>query len=296
MITRETFISLLGLLPDQVPVAPLVIDEVDCGLFLRRTIEYTVEAGERIRAFLCLPHARPHPLPAVYCFHQHGGNRLIGKSEVMGLSGDPDQAYAKELAERGYVTLAPDAICFEDRCYDKASPDYSHVHQLHIRLIRGQTLLGKVLTDVSVGLNVLQEMPEVDANRIGFIGHSYGGRMALFAPVFDRRIKASVCSCGSANYRDMPGIQFDFVIPNILRHGEIEDIVRLIDPANLLLLGGDQDEWSIGLTQLVEYARPAFARGLLDFEIYPGGHQFTPEMRERAYAFLAEQLKGANSE
>jgi dienelactone hydrolase len=198
-MTREELISLLGLLPDKAPPAPTVVDEVDCGSFLRRTIEYSVESDERIQAFLCLPHTRSHALPAVCCFHQHGENRLLGKSEVVGLSGDPDQAYAKELAERGYVTLAPDAICFEDRCDNKESPDYNHVHQLHIRLIRGQTFLGKVLHDISAGINVLQDMPEVDSNRIGFIGHSYGGRMALFAPVFDRRIKASVCSCGSTN-------------------------------------------------------------------------------------------------
>ena len=290
MITRELLISMLGFLPEKVPPAPTVIDEVDCGLFLRRTIEYSVEPNERIQAFLCLPHSRNYSLPAVYCFHQHGGNRLLGKSEVVGLAGDPNQAYAKELAERGFVTLAPDAICFEDRCQNKDSPDYNHVHQLHIRLIRGQTLLGKVLHDVSAGIDVLQEMAEVDAKRIGFIGHSYGGRMALFAPVFDRRLRASVCSCGSTNYRDMPGIQFDFVIPGILHHGDIEDVVRLVNPASLLIIGGKQDEWSIGIGPMVEHAKSAFDKGLIDFEVYPGGHEFSKTMRERAYGFLSRQL------
>jgi len=291
MVNRETFIDLLGPLPEKVTPAAAVTDEVDCGTFLRRTIEYSVESGERIRAFLCLPHDRPNPLPAVFCFHQHAGDRLLGKSEVVGISGDPDQAYAKDLAERGYVTLAPDAICFEDRCQDKDNPDYNHVHQLHVRLIHGQTLLGKVLHDMSAGIDVLQEMPEVNSGQVGFIGHSYGGRMALFAPVFDRRIKASVCNCGSTNYRDMPGIQYDFVLPGVLRHGDIEDVVRLINPASLLILGGDQDKWTIGIEPMVEYAKTAFKDGLLDFEVYPGGHQFTKEMRERAYSFLSEHLK-----
>ena len=66
-----------------------VVEEVDCGSFVRRTMEYSVEPDERITAFLCLPDSRPSALPGVYCFHQHGGNRLIGKSEVVGLSGDP---------------------------------------------------------------------------------------------------------------------------------------------------------------------------------------------------------------
>ncbi len=282
---------LLGPLPEVVPPGPAVLGDLDCGSFTRRTIEFAVEPGERIRAFLCLPHDRARAVPGIYCAHQHGGNRLLGKSEAVGLSGDPNQAYARELAERGYVTLAPDAICFEDRCLDKDSPDYDHVHQLHTRLIRGQTLLGKVLHDVSAGIDLLQGIPEVDGDRIGFIGHSYGGRLALFAPVFDRRIRASVCSCGSTNYRDMPGIQFDFVVPGILQHGDIEDIVRLIEPGSALILGGDQDSGSIGLEAMIEYAQPAFHDGVLEGSVYPGGHDFTPEMRQHAYRFLSERLQ-----
>lgn len=291
MLTRDRFAALLGPLPEKVAPDVNVVDQVDCGTFLRQTIEYNVEAGERIRAFLCLPHDRPFPLPAVYCFHQHAGNRLLGKSEVVGLSGDPDQAYAKELAEQGFITLAPDAICFEERCHSQVSPDFYHLNQLHIRLIKGQTLLGKVLHDLSAGIDVIEGLEEVDAGRIGFIGHSYGGRMALFAPPFDPRIRASVCSCGSTNYRDMAAVQFDFVVPGFLEYGDIEDVVRLVNPADLLILGGDQDKWSVGIEPMVAYARSAFDGGVLDFQVYAGGHQFTEEMRHRAYRFLRERLQ-----
>lgn len=290
MITRKTLIKLLGILPDKVSPRVAIIDKIDCGSYWRKTIEYAVESDERIRAFLCVPKVLAGQAPGVYCFHQHGGNRLLGKSELVGLAGDPDQAYASELAARGFVTLAPDAICFEERCKDRESPDYAHVHELHARLIRGQTLLGKVLHDVSVGIDLLQGMAEVDSERIGFIGHSYGGRMALFAPVFDHRIRASVCSCGSTNYRDMPGIQFDFVLPGIMRYGDIEDVVRLVEPTTLLILGGEEDRWSIGIEEMVQYAQPAFVKGILEFGVYPGGHHFSKEMRTRAYAFLRDHL------
>ncbi|MCC5807333.1 MAG: acetylxylan esterase [Opitutales bacterium] len=287
---REKLISLLGRLPEKGSPDLNVIDEVDCGSYLRRTIEYSVERGERVRAFLCMPVGRRERLPALVCFHQHAGNRLLGKSEVVGLLGDSDQAYAKELAERGYITLATDAICFEDRCQNKESPDYNHVHQLHIRLIEGKTLLGKVLSDVSSGVDLLASLPEVDPGRIGFIGHSYGGRVALFAPVFDRRIKSSVCSCGSANYRSMPGIQFDFVVPGILEYGDIEDIVCLIEPANLFITGGEEDKWSVGIDSLVSRAAPSFTRGAIETYVHPGGHNFAAEMRRRAYEFLDKYL------
>ncbi len=145
-----------------------MFEEVDCGSFIRRKIGYSAEAGEAISAFLCIPKNFNAPLPAIYCFHQHAGNWSLGKSEVVGLAGPPDQAYAKELAERGYITLAPDAICFEERA-DAAEPIKYHAHQLHSKLIEGQTLLGKVLFDISTGIDLLQSLPEVMRRELGLL-------------------------------------------------------------------------------------------------------------------------------
>src|SRR5271169_1383305 len=75
-------------------------------------------------------------------------------------------------------------------------------YELVSRLVRGQTLLGKVLHDVRVALDYLTTRPEVDPSRIGFIGHSYGGRMAISASAFDGRIRAAVSNCGCVNYRN----------------------------------------------------------------------------------------------
>ncbi|BAU13600.1 hypothetical protein LEP3755_41400 [Leptolyngbya sp. NIES-3755] len=269
------------------------IEEVDCGTFVRRKVSYSAEAEETISAFLCIPKVARFPLPAIYCFHQHANNWLLGKSEVVGLTDSPDQAYAKELAEQGYVTLAPDAICFEERA-DAADPVLFHAHQLHNRLMRGQTLLGKVLFDISAGIDLLQSLREVDSTRIGFIGHSYGGRTALFAPVFDKRIKVSVSNCGSTTFKTMLAqsikIQFDYVIPNFLAHGDIEDVVRLVEPCNLLILGGDNDRFSQNIENIFEYAKSAFVNGTLERQIYSCRHEFSEKMRLRAYQFLERHL------
>ena len=54
----------------------------------------------------------------------------------------------------------------------------------------------------------------VDPSRIGLIGHSYGGRMAIRASAFDERIRAAVSNCGCVNYRNSltrdAGIQMAF--------------------------------------------------------------------------------------
>lgn len=287
------FLSLLGEMPIKSELNLKVFEKVDCGVFVRQKIGYSSEVGETIFAFLCIPKNISASLPAIYCFHQHAGNWSLGKSEVVGLAGSPDQVYAKELAKRGYITLAPDAICFEERA-DAADPVRYHAHQLHTRLMRGQTLLGKVLFDISAGIDLLQNLPEVDATRIGFIGHSYGGRTALFAPAFDQRIKVSVSSCGSTTLKTMMaqdiGIQFDYVVPGFLGWGDIADVVRLVEPCHLLILGTDDDKWSQNIEDIFESATSAFVTGELERQIYPGEHSFSEQMRTRAYRFLDRHL------
>ncbi len=290
---RKQFLALLGKLPQKAHLNIQAIEEIDCGSFVRKKISFSSEQNEIITAYLCIP-KKEKPLPTIYCFHQHGGNHMLGKSEVVGLGGSPDQNYATELAERGFITFAPDAICFEERA-NKEEPFAYHTYQLDTRLIQGQTLLAKVLFDISYGIDLLESLDEVDNSRIGFIGHSYGGRTALFAPAFDGRIKASVCSCGSTNYKDMlannTGVQLDFVIPDILRYGDLEDIVKLGDPCNILILGTDDDKWSLSLEHINQYASDSFRGGDLETKTYMGKHQFNNEMREHAYEFLEKYLK-----
>lgn len=294
MLDRDTLLSLLGPLPEKADLSPEIIEAADCGRYIRQKVSYLVEADERVTAYVCLPKEMGKSLPAVFCHHQHASNWLLGKSEVVGLAGSPDQFYARELAERGYVTLAPDAICFEERAHEEDPKGY-HLWHLHQRLVRGQTLLAKTLWDISIGIDYLTSLSQVDSRRIGFIGHSYGGRSALFAPVFDKRIKTAVSSCGCTSFQDMIheglGIQFDFVVPGLLKRGDLKDVVRLIEPANLLIMGADQDKWSLGLDELYKAAKSAFIKGELSAHLYPGSHYFNSDMHREAYSFLERHLK-----
>jgi hypothetical protein len=67
----------------------------------------------------------------------------LGKSEVVGLRGDSDQAYAAELDRRGHLTISPDAIEFEDRNWAGASN--IGWFELSSRLVAGRTLLADLL-------------------------------------------------------------------------------------------------------------------------------------------------------
>jgi len=283
----------MGAFPEKTPLIATTLESVDCGRYFREKVEYCTEPGEIIRAYVCVPRKRKPKTPAIFCHHQHAWDFELGKSEVVGLAGDPDQKYAAELAERGYITFAPDAIGFEERNWSGGSFQTSY-YELTSRLVTGRTLLAKVLHDASVGLDYLESREDVDRERMGFIGHSYGGRMALWVPAFDKRVKASVSHCGCVNYKDSlnrdAGIQMEFCVPNIMEVGDIEDVVALAPPAALLISATDQDKWSRGAQAIFNSARHAFSEGDLCLKIWPGGHVFTKAMRKEAYAFLDRRL------
>jgi len=290
MMKRDELLNLIGPFPEKVDPGATLLESVDCGTYIREKIEYSVEQGDRIKAFVLLPKNIHGKLPVVFCHHQHDNNFELGKSEVVGLAGDPDQAYAAELAERGYITFAPDAIAFEERNWTEDKSGKAEYFELATRLVQGRTLLAKVLHDISVGIDYLESRREVDTRRIGFVGHSYGGRMAIWAPAFDKRIIVSVSNCGCVNYKNSlthdAGIQMEFCVPAIMQNGDIEDVVKMIEPASLLISATDDDKWSRGAQEIYDYAKPAFKEGELKLKIWPGKHTFTLEMRKEAYEFL----------
>ena len=185
----------MGPLPsrDQLPSLDVkVSDEIKGPGFIRRTITFTPEKGDRLPADLYLPDPLPAgtKLPAMLALHPTG---TLGKRIVAGEGPRTNRQYAMELAQRGYVVIAPDYPSFGD------TQDYDFAGDAYI----SGTMKGIVNHMRCVDL--LQSMPEVDPDRIGVIGHSLGGHNAMFVAVFDERLKVTVSSCGWTPFHDYYG-------------------------------------------------------------------------------------------
>src|SRR5262249_5930881 len=102
-----------------------------------------------------------------------------------GVAGVPLRAVGPALAERGIIVLAPDSICFEDRRHQATGTtphkdDWAqHYNEMAYRLVRGDTLMRKVLEDAEAAVSVLLGLRTVDSTRIGVLRHSSGGNTAM---------------------------------------------------------------------------------------------------------------------
>ena len=245
-------------------------------------------------SFLLVPKRIDRPAPAIFAHHQHALQFHLGKREVVGLAGDPDQAYAAELAQRGYVVIAPDALAFEERNWSNPSGEAEY-YKLATRLVQRMTLLSKCLHDVSVALDYLASRTEVDPSRIGFIGHSYGGRMAIWAPSIDDRIRASVSKCGCVNYKRSftpdTGVQMESAFRASFKWETSKTFSNWWRPAPCCCKRLRTTSGLEGRRQCLLTRNQPFPMETWCSHTGPAGHVFTPEMRENAYNFLNQHLK-----
>ncbi len=74
----------------------------------------------------------------------------------------------------------------------------AHGQEAHARLLL-RLLEGEELSDTLAALAVLRARPEVDARRVGIVGASFGGMLALLVAERDRGVRAAVEFAGAAH-------------------------------------------------------------------------------------------------
>lgn len=289
--------QVMGALPDEsrrVPLEVQVLERVSGPHFERRKITFAVEKDDRVPAYLFLPQGRKGPAPAMLCLHQ---TTALGKGEPAGLGGSPNLHYARELAERGFVTLAPDYPNFGDYAIDVYARGYASA-----------TMKG--IWNHQRAVDLLRSLPEVDPERIGCIGHSLGGHNALFVAAFDERLKVVVSSCGFNSFfkyygGDLTGWSHAGYMPRIAAvYGkdparmpfDFTEVLAALTPRAVFVnapLHDDNFEMS-GVQDCLAAARPVyelFQASAHLTAVHPDcGHDFPPAVRKAAYAFVEQVL------
>ncbi len=264
------------------PVAVELLDEQTAGSLVRRKIRYESERGCWVPAHLFLPPGKRRAA-AVLCLHQ---TTKFGKDEPAGLGGLGNLHYARELAERGFVTLAPDYCRFGEYQIDPYAMGYVSA-----------TMKG--IWDHSRGVDLLESMPQVRQGRIGVIGHSLGGHNSLFVAAFDRRIRAVATSCGFTSFAKyyggnlkgwshagyMPRIASEFGAVAANMPFEFADVLRLILPRRVFVYAPLEDS-NFEPSGVLDSVRESGGSGRVVVRQPHGKHDFPLEFREDAYRHL----------
>jgi dienelactone hydrolase len=279
----------------RVPLDVRIIETSDEPTLVRRKIDFASEPGDRVPAWLLVPKGRRGKGPAMLCLHQ---TTSIGKDEPVGLGGKPNLRYARELATRGYVTIAPDYPNFGEYKVDPYALGYASASMKgiwnHLRAV-----------------DVLSTLAEVDRDRLGVIGHSLGGHNAIFVALFDPRLKAVISSCGFNSFchyygGDLAGWSHRGYMPRLRDVYRLDptkvpfdfpELIAALAPRAFFTNSPLRDaNFAVdGVRVCIKAARPIYRlHGAADrlVAVYPDAeHDFPPAQRDQAYEFLDRVLK-----
>jgi len=292
---RICLASLLGPLPERVPLSLETLESVDCHHYVRHKVVFDTEETMSVPAYLLVPIGRQGPGPAVLAVHGHGP----GKSQVVGLeeTETPGGDYAHKLALRGYVVLAPDLRCFGERA-DWNPPDhYACDTNLVHAVMAGVSPLTQNLWDLARCLDVLEDHVLVAPDRIAVAGLSYGGTMSLFLAAWDTRVAVAIVSGYFSSWKDSHKMPWNIcgsqVLPGMLGKIEHLDLGSLVAPRPMLIESGDADDLfpapvaRAGSAKLRAVYQALGAEDHLAHHVFEGGHRWDGE---EVYPFLERWL------
>jgi len=299
--------------PPRVKVAPemQVVEEYENYGLKHWKIRFRVLPDEFGLAVIVMPEGVSAQRPAPAVLVCHGTYRAEGKYSVLAREGADLGGGAIDLAQRGFVAVAPDTYIFgelltrgEDLPYPEVEKRWNEANAEFARTHPEWSLDGRRLWDHQRLLDVLDTLDFVQPKAYGVIGNSLGGRSAIFLTAFDQRIGAGVPSTGVspiltnlyrsgvprmskwADYVQRAGLHYDY-----------QDILALAAPRPLLVIEPFNDPYNPFLAANFQvYLSGQRVYGLLGkpecFSTlnHGDGHAMLPDARELAYRWFERWL------
>ncbi|KAB8140565.1 acetylxylan esterase [Chloroflexia bacterium SDU3-3] len=273
--------------------------------YTRQHVIFESAPGEQVPAWLLVPDGLAGPAAAALAIpgHSYSVDDTVGIAANGSERATPEgfhQDFAVALCRRGLVVLAPELRGFGRRrepgdiAADGGGNSCRAAAWWGIML--GRPLLGSRVWDSLRAFDLLRSLPQVDAGRVGVMGGSGGGAVAMLAAALEPQIRATVIASYFCSFAQSI-LAIDHCacnyIPGLLAEAEAYDIAALIAPRPLLIESGDADPiFPIAgvrdaYGRLAESYAALGASDQLGLLVFPGGHQICGQ---RAYDWLPQQL------
>lgn len=305
-------LKVLGPFPtEKVALSPEIISKQDMGDYERWKVSLAVQPGDRMPAYLLVPKGIEGRRPAIVCFY--GTTSGAGKETTAGLSGPApgtppvrNRDFAVTMVKAGFVAFAADYLRDGERIKPRRRPyDTTDFYQQFPQW----SIVGKDIWDNQRAIDYLQTLDFVDPEKIGMVGHSYGGHSTIFAAALEPRIKVAVSNGpvsdfihhgmhwgvlpGGRNSQSLPGMRpyvLDHLLPQPVTFYEF---TSLIAPRPLLVgeAAGERrpmEEENCAAVKQVYQALGYAER--VRYHWYAGDHDFPPEAQQAAIEWFRKWL------
>jgi dienelactone hydrolase len=311
---RATVEEYLVVPADDSAYAPAFGDRDETDGYARELVTFDLTRHSRVRGALLTPHG-PGPFPAVLLLHDHGAKFDIGKEKLVRPWFDGEarlasaQAWADryfsgrfvgdELARRGYVVLALDALGWGDRgpiTYEQQQALASNFYNL------GSSLAGLMAREDVRAARFLAGLDRVDRRRVAALGFSMGAYRAWQTAALSDDIAAAASVCWMTGLKEMmvPGNNtlrgqsaYHMLHPGLARHLDIPDVASIAAPKPSLFFNGGLDTLFPPEGVRVAYGkmravwRDCRAESRLRLKTWPElGHVFNERMQDEVYGWL----------
>ena len=303
---RERWHGLMGAWPDLITDQELqVLDSVAKEGYTQFRVSFYWIPGEKTEGYLLVPHNRgKQKSPAVITVF-YEPETAIGESDK------PHRDFAYQLTKRGFVTLS----------IGTKEASLAKTFALYYPAIDNATVqpLSMLAYAAANAWQVLSKVPSVDADRIGIMGHSFGGKWAMFASTLYDKFACAVWSDpGIVFEQDRPSVNYwepwylgyhprpwrqrGLITKDNPAHGlylklvdegyDLHELHALMAPRPFLVSGGEEDpvrRW-VPLNHTVAVNRLLGVKNRVAMTNRPA-HSPNEESNEAAYLFLEYFLK-----
>jgi len=232
--------------------------------------------------------AAPKRRFAAYLVVPPGAGRFAGVIYVHPAPGSRDTFLdeAVTLARRGAVSLLVDAPWTEKAVatWGKTVTNPEHAMREHILTVIG----------LRRGIDLLAARSDVDANRIGYVGHSFGALIGGVLAGVERRVRAYVLMAGTRSFTDVAVLNLPDLAGEALATYrrtlvpiDPESAVGHAAPAALLFQFGLRDDFFPREKSLELFEAASEPKSV---QWYDAGHYLSDEAREDRMAWLGAEL------
>ncbi|HEU0124502.1 MAG TPA: acetylxylan esterase [Bryobacteraceae bacterium] len=299
---RANLIRWMGGLPgEKTPLRVQRTGVIDHEDYRVEKIVFESQPRYFVTANLYIPKTGAGPFPAVV---QPTGHSVTAKAREL------YQSLSIGLVKYGFVVLTYDPlgqgerrIFFDSDLRDSKVGGTTVEHQLVgvQSLLGGESLARQMVWDGIRAIDLISELPQVDAARIGVAGCSGGGTLTAYLAAIDDRVKVAAPACYITSWEEQlkkAGPQdAEQQFPDQLRDGfNHADFLIAAAPKPYLICSTTEDFFPLsGAQQTFDEAKEHYnrfgAEDRISWFTAPGGHGMRADTRSAIYAWMRKWLQ-----